>query len=88
MQIDFSPRDPKNYHRLKNLPADEAIRSYLEGRFTIGEETALVEAVQRGMSLSIEKDVIEDILAECMLDEVSVQECKSRLIEGLVKYGD
>ena len=88
MQIDFSPRDPKNYHRLKNLPVDEAIQSYLEGRFTIGEETALVEAVQRGMSLSIEKDVIEDILAECMLDEVSVQECKSRLIEGLVKYGD
>jgi hypothetical protein len=88
MQINFSPRDPKNYHRLKNLPADEAIRSYLEGRFTIGEETALVEAVQRGMSLSIEKDVIEDILAECMLYAVSLQECKSRLIEGLVKYGD
>ena len=88
MQIDFSPRDPMNYHRLKNLPADEAIRSYLEGRFTIGEETALVEAVERGMSLSIGKDIIEDILSECMLDEVSVQECKSRLIEGLVKYGD
>jgi len=82
------PRDPKNYLRLKSLPADKAIRFYLEGRFTIGEETAIVEAVQNGMSLSIGKDVIEDILAECMLDEVSVEECKSRLIEGLVKYGD
>ncbi len=64
------PRDPKNYLRLKSLPADKAIRFYL------------------GMSLSIGKDVIEDILAECMLDEVSVEECNSRLIEGLVKYGD
>ena len=82
------PRDPKNYLRLKSLPADKAIRFYLEGRFTIGEETAIVEAVQNGMSLSIGKDVIEDILAECMLDEVSVEECKNRLIEGLVKYGD
>jgi hypothetical protein len=82
------PRDPKNYLRLKSLPADKAIRFYLEGRFTIGEETALVEAVQNGMSLSIGKDVIGDILAECMLDEVSVEECKNRLIEGLVKYGD
>lgn len=82
------PRDPKNYLRLKSLPVDKAIRFYLEGRFTIGEETALVEAVQNGMSLSIGKDVIEDILAECMLDEVSVEECKSRLIEGLVKHGD
>ena len=82
------PRDPKNYLRLKSLPADKAIRFYLEGRFTIGEETALVEAVQNGMSLSIGKDVIEDILSECMLDEVSVQECKSRLIEGIVKYDD
>lgn len=84
----ISPRDPKNYLRLKSLPADKAIQFYLEGRFTIGEETALIEAVQKGMSLSIEKDVIEDILAECMLDEVSVEECKHRLIDGVVKYND
>ena len=82
------PHDPKNYLRLKNLPTDKAIRFYLEGRFTIGEETTLVEAVQKGMSLSIGKDVVEDILAECMLDEVSIEECKHRLIEGTVKYND
>jgi len=51
-----TPQEPsknQNYFRLKSLPADKAIRFYLEGRFTIGEETALVDAVQEGMSLSI-----------------------------------
>jgi hypothetical protein len=81
----FPVRDPKNYLRLQNLSADEAIRCYLGGEFTIGEETALVEAIHKGMSLSIEKDVIEDILAECMLDEVSVEECKRCLISGIKK---
>ncbi|HMQ13250.1 MAG TPA: hypothetical protein PKD21_07365 [Candidatus Competibacter phosphatis] len=80
------PPDPKNYRRLQNLPADEAIRCYLEGEFTIGEETALFESVDKGMSLTIGKDLIGDILAECMLDEVSVEECKHRLISGTIKY--
>ena len=80
------PPDPKNYRRLQSLPADEAIRCYLEGEFTIGEETALVESVYKGMSLTIKKDLIEDILAECMLDEVSVEECKHRLTSGMIKH--
>ena len=78
--------DPKNYLRLQNLPLDEAIRCYLEGEFTIGEETALVESVYKGMSITIKKDLIENILAECMLDEVSVEECKHRLTSGTTKY--
>ena len=80
------PPDPNNYRRLQSLPADDAIRCYLEGEFTIGEETALFEAVYKGMSLTIKKDLMEDILNECMLDEVTVEECRCRLISGTVKY--
>ena len=78
-------RDPKNYLRLQSLPAEEAIAYYLEGDFTIGEESALVEAVRKGLSLPLKKEEIDDILAESMADEVSVEECKRRLIAGRSK---
>jgi hypothetical protein len=80
------PRDPKNYLRLQKLPADEAIRCYIEGEFTIGEEVAICDAVHKGMRLNIDKNIVKNILAECMLDQASVEECKHRLISGTIKY--
>jgi hypothetical protein len=84
MRTRFAPRDPKNYQRLQKLSADQAIQCYLEGGFSIGEETALIDAVHRGLNLTIDQDSVEDILADCMAAEVSVEECKSRLL-GLLK---
>jgi hypothetical protein len=65
------PRDPKNYLRLKSLPADKAIRFYLEGRFTIGEETALVEAVQNGMSLDLFRNNYPKLLNLIVIPQVA-----------------
>lgn len=76
----FPMPDPKNYLRLQRLPAEEAIACYLEGAFTIGEENALAEAIQNGLRLPMKKEDIESILSDCMADEVSVEECKQRLI--------
>lgn len=84
MRTRFAPRDPKNYRRLQKLSADKAIQYYLEGRFAMGEETALIDAVHRGLNLTLDQDSVEDILADCMVNEVSVEECKSRLL-GLLK---
>lgn len=84
MRTRFTPPDPRNYQRLQTLSADKAIQCYLEGRFTIGEETALIDAVHRGLRLTLDKDLVEDILADCMVDEVSVEACRHRLL-GLLK---
>ena len=75
-------RDPKNYLRLQSLPADEAIACYLAGDFTIGEEGALVDAIQKGLSLPIKKEKIEDILLDCLDDEATVEECRNALVSG------
>lgn len=76
----FPIRDPKNYERLRSLPAEEAISCFLDGAFTIGEEGALVEAVQRGLSLPLKREKIESVLSDCMAEEVSAEECRQRLI--------
>jgi len=76
----FPIRDPKNYARLQSLRAEEAIGCYLAGEFTIGEETALVDAIQRGLSLPLKKEKIEGILLECLEDDVGVSEVRQRLM--------
>lgn len=75
-------RDPKNYLRLQSLSANDAIACYLAGDFTIGEESALVDAIQKGLSLPMKKDEIEDILLDCLDDEATVEECRNALIAG------
>ncbi len=79
----FPASDPKNYQRLQNLSAEAAIACYLEGEFTIGEDDALVDAVQKGLRLPMKKESIGSILSDCMVEEVSVEECKARLISGV-----
>lgn len=76
----FPIPDPTNYARLQRLPAEAAMACYLAGEFTIGEETALVDAIQRGLSLPLKKQKIEDILLECLEDEVGVSEVRERLM--------
>ncbi|MBK9989496.1 MAG: hypothetical protein IPP19_01865 [Verrucomicrobia bacterium] len=78
-------RDPKNYLRLQCLPADEAIACYLAGDFTMGEEFALAEAIQKGLSLPMTKADVEAILLDCLDDEMTAEECRSTLIAGRLK---
>jgi hypothetical protein len=78
--MQFPTRDPQKYERLRQLSADEAIRCYLGGAFTIGEDAALAEAVRKGMSLPLKDDDVEEVLADCLSDEVSVEECRKRLL--------
>ena len=81
--MQFPIRNPQNYERLRRLSAEEAIACYLAGDFAIGEDSALVEAVQRGLSLPLKRDDVEDVLSECMVDEVSVDECRKRLLAAV-----
>jgi hypothetical protein len=78
----FPIRDPKNYERLRRLPADEAIACYLRGDFTIGEDPALLEAIQRGLSLPMRHERIQDILLACSEEAVRAEECRRRLVSG------
>lgn len=75
----FPIRDPKNYRRLQCPAPDDAIKAYIEGDFTIGEEAALVEAIQRGLRLPLKIDKIEEILMECM-EDVSIEISRQRLL--------
>ncbi len=78
----FPAPDPKNYQRLRNLSPEEAIACYLGGDFTIGEDPALLEAIQRGLSLPMKHEAIQEILFVCLEAGATVAECRSRLIAG------
>lgn len=76
----FPIRDSKNFERLRSLPAEEAIACFLGGDFTIGEESALAEAVQKRLSLPLKKEKVEAVLSDCMANEVYAEECRRRLL--------
>lgn len=76
----FPIRDPEDYRRLQCLAPDAAIKAYIKGDFTIGEEAALMEVIQRGLRLPLKIDKIEEILMDCMEENVSVEISRQRLL--------
>ena len=80
--MSFPPPDPQNYARLASLGLDAAIQCFVDGDFTIGEESALVGPIQKGLKLPLSNERIEEIMSDCMADELSVDECKRRLFEA------
>jgi hypothetical protein len=76
----FPIRDSKSYLRLLSLSADEVIGCFLRGEFTIGEDVALIEAIQKGLSLKLNAEKITAILLECSEDGASIEACRQRLL--------
>ena len=77
----IQPRDPQNSARLKALSADEAIRCFLEGDFTIGEDSALAHAIQKGLKVPLSIDRIIEVISESWDEELTAEEVKSRLLQ-------
>jgi hypothetical protein len=76
----FPIPDPENYRRLQGLGLDEAIRTFIDGDFTIGEDDAILEAVRKGLSFEVSEEAIWSVLGDCLEDETDVEECKRRLL--------
>jgi len=72
-------RDIENYRRLERLSPLEAIRVFLDGDFTIGEDEALMSAIRGDLSVRLSDERIADIMADCMEIEDSPEECYRKL---------
>ncbi len=64
---------------LYDMTPEEAIRTWLEGAFTIGEDKVLAEVVKQGLSLRMSESDIMDVVSDCIVEELGVKECMKRL---------
>lgn len=82
MNWPIPPSDKARFEQLRQKPADEAIFIWLDGDFTIGEEPALLEAIRRGLSISLDDGAVTEIICDCMDDDLSTEQCRERLLEA------
>ncbi len=71
--------DQARLEMLHDMTPEEAIRTWLEGAFTIGEDNVLAEVVKQGLSLRMSESDIMDVVSDCIVEELDVRECMKRL---------
>ena len=71
--------DPTRLKMLHDMTPQEAIRTWLEGAFTIGEDKVLAEVVKRGLSLTMSESDIMDMVTDCIVEGLDLRECMKRL---------
>ncbi len=71
--------DQARLEMLYDMTPEEAIRTWLEGAFTIGEDKVLAEVVKQGLSLRMSESDIMDVVSDCIVEELGVKECMKRL---------
>jgi hypothetical protein len=71
----FPIKDPENYERLKKLSPLEAIKTWMDGDFTIGEDDALLFAIRAGTKTQLSDEKIADLIFECIETEDDPKTC-------------
>jgi hypothetical protein len=75
----FQKPDQGRLAMLYDMTPEEAIRTWVEGAFTIGEDHVLAEVVKQGLSLRMSEPQIMDVVSECIVEELGAKECMKRL---------
>jgi hypothetical protein len=71
----FPIKDPKNYERLKKLTPLQAVQTWMDGDFTIGEDEALLFAIRAGTKTQLSDEEIADLILECIEAEDDPKTC-------------
>ena len=64
---------------LRALSPVEAVQTWLDFKFGIGDEPAMLEAIRRESRVRLSDKEITDVIRNAMHEELSAQECLQRL---------
>lgn len=73
-------RDHSRFNSLRQLSPIEAVQAWLDGRFGIGDEEALVEAIRKTGKISRSNEEISDIMLEGMKNKITATDCLKRIV--------
>lgn len=75
----MQPTDKQRYDRLSALAPIDAIGSWLDGDFGMGDEPALISAIRKDPRVSMSDDDIEDVIMDAMEDGLDPTACLEKL---------
>lgn len=75
----MTPQNSERSERLRALTPIEAVRAWLGGEFGIGDEPAMIAAIQKDARISRSDDEIADMICEAMDEELDAEACLERL---------
>jgi len=75
----FPLRDPKNYERLKTLSPLEAVKVWMDGDFTIDEDSALLVAIRAGTKTRLSDSEIIDLICDSIDNEDDAKTCLAKI---------
>jgi hypothetical protein len=79
--MSFPPQDRDRFERLRALQPIDAVRAFLEGEFGIGDEPAIIEAIQRDPRVPLSDDEVMDALCKAMDEELGPDACLARMVQ-------
>ena len=72
-------QDRQRFEALRALSPIEAVRAWLDGEFSIGDEPALIEAIRKDTRVSLSDDDIIDAVLDAMDEGLDAESCLVRL---------
>jgi hypothetical protein len=71
----MQPQDKKRFEKLSALSPVDAVRAWLNGDFSMGDEPALISTIRKDPRIKISDDAIEDTVLEAMDEELDAEAC-------------
>lgn len=78
----FKPQNLERFEKLKTLSPLEAVQSWMDGDFGIGDEPALYFAIRKDARVTLSDGDIAEAVFEAMDEGLTAQACLERLAGG------
>jgi len=75
----MEPQDMKSFAELSALLPVDAVRAWLDGDFSIGDEPAMISAIRKDPRIKMSSAAIEDAILDAMDEELDAEACFKRL---------
>ena len=75
----MQPQNKKRFETLSALAPVDAVRTWLDGDFGMGDESALISAIRKDSRISLSDDAITDAIMDAMDDGLDAPACLERL---------
>jgi hypothetical protein len=70
----------ERFETLRALSPVEAVQTWLDFKFGIGDELAMLEAIRRDSRVRLSDEEITDVIRNAMDEELDAQVCLERLV--------
>jgi hypothetical protein len=78
-QFIMHPQNQERFDRLRALAPIDAVRTWLDGDFGIGDEPAMIAAIRKDPRVSLSDDNIIDAVCDAMEESLDAPACLERL---------